>query len=176
MKAIRIILVLVCHFCLNSCNNDENEQIEANGIMGSYKVTSYTYKGFYFLTGPNIETPIRVDFTGIGKNFDYRTEIRERPNTWVFSGTFDADVTRLSDGVVFNDTNIQVDPISYMWTKNGDTIILTAPDGKTTNVSVLDGNNKYMIVSYSSKIIRETQGFTYDITYSEHIIRLDRNQ
>jgi hypothetical protein len=174
MKKIKLLTFLITLFILNSCNNDENEQIDANGIMGSYRITSYTYKGNYLVTKPGID-PRTENFSGFGKNFNYQSEIRERPNTWSFVGTVDWEVTDLNTGTT--STIPQVISQNSTWTKIGDNIIITFDNGKVANCIVTEGNNKYMVIKYSLPIsYDDEQGFHNEGSYTEIIMRLDRNQ
>lgn len=119
-------LAIVLTTILFSCSKDNDPTPTVEDITGSWAATAIDYTGTTTVTG----SPIKIDFTGKGKDMDLAVTFNRNPATFSSKGDYTIALTSVVSGQsITQDYPFQGFFSNGTWTRDGNTITVTSAQG-----------------------------------------------
>lgn len=131
----KVVLLIVLGFLISSCSEDDEVQIAAEDLIGTWSCTAIDYTG---TTKTEIQgQTITASFDGVGYDIDFTFTLSENPNIASSEGQYSIELTSmlLGQNSVQNIEGLAFSTVGF-WTRDGVNMTISQ-DGKTSNVTIV---------------------------------------
>ncbi|MCG8307248.1 MAG: hypothetical protein MI975_07625 [Cytophagales bacterium] len=173
MKIQGILFFTILTISVSSCTEDDIENPAENELVGLWRISDVYFEG---TTTTNVSGKEKISlFTGSGYNLTLSIEFSKLENQFTSKGSYNIRLTTNLDGADIITEWMNPGFIECgKWKKDGNSIIVTKPDGKLKTATILSLEQSTMKLSYdfSYEIMRSEETVTYDVngifTFDKH--------
>ncbi len=158
MKLFQIFFFAILLTAFTACGDDE--AAPDGSIVGDWDVTAIDYGGTSTTSGPGFPT-ITSTFTGTGVDMNLMVSFSEDPNVYTSSGSYGVELTTETQGQSSTDTvTISGFADDGEWSQNGSTIMVTASNGETSEITIISIDGDEMILEFGDVTTTQSGDFT----------------
>lgn len=152
MKYLHFTLVVLLFVSLLSCSKNDDSPKPGGQLVGTWKMTSFTYTGATttIFDGESITTP----FSGTGKEMNVHISFAANPNTFTSTGDYTVELTMDAGGQqIKQDFPIQGFMGSGSWSREGNKLSVTdEATGKLQLSTIVQLDDKTLKVQWGGAL------------------------
>jgi hypothetical protein len=154
---------------ITACSDDDDNNPSSNELVGSWKLESMDYTGTS--TTDFNGSAFTSEFMGTAFDIDATVSFSEDPNEYNTSGGYKISLTYDVQGQSF-EQEVTFDGIfnSGSWSRTGDVILVTNPDGETQEATIITLNDNELVMESVVTEVTTSSGATSTIEVDQNMV------